>query len=178
MDVKVNNHKSWLGLSTLEASSNVTRLGGWGLWSLPNVHRAYSECVLWSRVPFLTQPLGANLCACTPASRQLCLAVERGYGTDKEQEFGTDGRAWVTTSPMRFCMHTIFLRGRSGFFRQQQCQAVGAWLGSSEVLTCCVAVLHGCLASRVQISSTVWHGVGRQAALRPWEQLPLGAVWL
>lgn len=26
MDVKVNNHKSWLGLSTLEASSDVTRL--------------------------------------------------------------------------------------------------------------------------------------------------------
>lgn len=149
MDVKVNNHKSWLGLSTLEASSDVTRLGGCGLWSLPNVCKAYSECVLWSRAPFLTQLLGANLCAGTAASLQLCLAVERGYGTDKEQEFGTDGRAWVTTSPMRFCMHTIFLRRGSGLFRQQQCEAVGAWLGSSEVLTCCAAVLHGCLAPRI-----------------------------
>lgn len=27
MDVKVNNHKSWLGLSPPEASSDVTRLG-------------------------------------------------------------------------------------------------------------------------------------------------------
>lgn len=149
MDAKVNNHKSWLGLSTLEASSDVARLGGCGLRSLPNVHRAYSECVLWSRVPFLTQLLGANPCAGTRANLQLCLAVERGYGTDKEQEFGTDRRAWVTTSPMRFCTHTIFLRGGSALFRQQQCEAVGAWLGSSEVLTCCAAVLHGCPASRL-----------------------------
>lgn len=149
MDVKVNNHKSWLGLSTLEASSNVTRLGGCGLWSLPNVPRVYSECVLWSRVPFLTEILGANPCAGTPTSPQLCLAAERGYKTDKEQEFGTDGRAWVTSSPMRFCMHTIFLRGESGLFRQQQCEAMGLWTGSSEVLAHCVAVLRGCLASRV-----------------------------
>lgn len=48
MDVKVNSHKSWLGLSTLEALNDVARLGGCGLWSLPNVHKVYSECVLWS----------------------------------------------------------------------------------------------------------------------------------
>lgn len=43
MDVKVNNHKSWLGLSPLEASSHVAMLSGCGLWSLPNAHKAYSE---------------------------------------------------------------------------------------------------------------------------------------
>lgn len=95
MDVKVNNHKSWLGLSTLEASSDVARLGGCGLWSLPNVHRAYSECVLWSRVPFLTQLLGANPCAGNRANLQLCLAMERAMGLIKSKNLGQIGeRGW------------------------------------------------------------------------------------
>lgn len=152
MDVKVNNHKSWLGLSTLEASSDVARLGGCGLWSLPNVHKAHSECVLWSRAAFLAWLLGTNRCAGTQASLQLRLAVERGSGTDKEQEFGTAGSVWVTTSPRIFYVHTIFLRRGSVLFRWQHREAAEVWLGSlwpSAVLTCREAVLRGCLASRV-----------------------------
>jgi len=65
MDVKVNNHKYWLGLSTLEASSNVARLGSCGLWFLPNVHKAYSKYALGSRAAFLTWLLGASPCVGT-----------------------------------------------------------------------------------------------------------------
>ena len=126
MDVKVNNHKSWLGLSTLEASSDVARLGGCGLWSLPNVHKAFSECVLWSRAAFPAWLLGANPCAGTQASLQPHLAVEGGSGTDKEQEFGTAGSAWVTSSPRRFSAHTVFPRQGSVLFRRQQREAAGA----------------------------------------------------
>lgn len=65
MDVKVNSHKSWLGLSTLEALNDVARLGGCGLWSLPNVHKVYSMCPLeLSSLPgtaFRSQPLRWHL---------------------------------------------------------------------------------------------------------------------
>lgn len=49
MDVKVNNDKSRLGLSPFEASSDIARLGGRGLWFLPNVHKAYF--LLWAERP-------------------------------------------------------------------------------------------------------------------------------
>lgn len=111
MDVKVNNHKSWLGLSTRKASSNVTRLDGSGLWSLPNVLKASSECVLWSRAALLAQLLQANRCTGTRASLQPHLAVERGSGTDKEQESGTAGIMWVTAFPRTCCVHTGFSGG-------------------------------------------------------------------
>lgn len=70
MDVKVNNHKSWLGLSTLQASSVVARLGGCRLCCLLNVHKAYSECTLRSRAAFPAWLLGVSPSAGTPASLQ------------------------------------------------------------------------------------------------------------
>lgn len=146
MDVKVNNHKSWLGLSTHEASSDVTRLDGSGLWSLPNVHKASSECFLWSRTVLLVRLLEANPCTGTRASLQPHLAVERGSETDKDQESGTAGSMWVTAFPRTCCVHTGFPRWRSVLFRGQQREGS---VCLSVTVMCHEAVLWGRPSSRV-----------------------------
>lgn len=94
------------------------------------------------------------------ATLQPRLAVERGSGTDEEQEFGTAGSAWVTASPRRFCVQTVLPRRGSVLFRRRQCEAAGAWLGSlwpSAVVMCHEAVPRSCLASRAKFVKKPWN---------------------
>lgn len=192
MDVKVNNHKSWLGLSTLEASGGVARLGGCGLRSpakctqgLPWMHP--SEQSSLPGTAFRSQPLRwhsrwVRFQPTLPPPRtslQPRLVVERCSGMDKGQEFGTAGSAWVTASPRRFRVHSVVPRRGSVLFRRQQHQAAGAWLGSlwpSAIVTCHGAVRWRCLASRVTISRALWQVVGGQSAFWGRGRLPVSAV--
>jgi len=60
------------------------------------------------------------------ASPQPHLVVESGSGTDKGQEFEAAGSTWVTASPRRFWVCTVFPRRGSVLFRWQQHKAAGA----------------------------------------------------